>query len=122
MAANQLGGSRPALIGTKLASRHYTGANYVEVDVDVGSSKVASMLNGLIIKSAKSLCVDQAYLIEGQSPDELPERLFGCSRFIHCALSEVFTEIDLPESYDEESKYDGAAPAMASPSSLSSPQ
>jgi hypothetical protein len=122
MAANKMGGNRPALIGTKLAARHYTGANYCEIDIDVGSSKVASMLNGLILKSAKSMCIDQGYLIEGQAEDELPERLFGCSRFIHCALKEVFTELALPDEYNEHKEYSGVAfVEPVSPSSVSSP-
>lgn len=44
-AVEKLGGSRPVLIGSKLTTKYFSGPNYLEVDMDVGSSMVASMLN-----------------------------------------------------------------------------
>lgn len=99
LAASQLGGNKPCIIGNKLTVTYNQGANYIEANIDVSSSKVASTLNGLIIRSSSSFCVDECFLIEGQTPDELPERFIGLSRFIHAALKNIYSDLDLPEDY-----------------------
>lgn len=103
LAANQLGGNRPAILGNKLIVSHYGNQHYVELDIDVGSSRVASTLNGLILRSAKSLCVDEGFLLEGQDEEELPERLICSIRFIHCNLKNVSIDIDLPGDFNADS-------------------
>ena len=102
LAASQLGGNRPCLIGNKLSVTYNDGPNYIEVNIDIGSSKIASTLNGLIIRSAKGLCVDECFLIESQQDDELPERFIGLSRFIHCTLETVKYTMTLPNDYVDE--------------------
>lgn len=42
---DKLGGERPVLIGKKLTTKYFRGANYLEIDMDVGSSLIATMLN-----------------------------------------------------------------------------
>jgi len=91
---SNLGGLRPCIIGNKLTTQHFTGHNYVEVNMDVSSSKVASMLKGVILKSAAGMVIDCAWLIEGQEEDELPERLVGASRWTHCDMNKVGTWLD----------------------------
>ncbi len=43
------------------------GANYIEVDVDVGSSRTAANVVGTVQGSLKSLVIDLAVLLEGHS-------------------------------------------------------
>lgn len=69
--------------------RYYKGVNYFEINVDVGSSKIASMVNGIILKGASSVITDLAFLFEGQSPEELPERMLGCLRFHSCDIANL---------------------------------
>eukprot|EP00040_Diaphanoeca_grandis_P016978 m.88081 g.88081 ORF g.88081 m.88081 type:complete len:270 (-) comp26152_c1_seq1:106-915(-) len=83
MAVSALGGFRPVIMGKGyLQQHHFSGANYCEVDVDVGSSRVARGIMNVVVPQMKKLIVDEAFLIEGQHIDELPERLLGCSRGI----------------------------------------
>ena len=44
------------------------GENYIEVDVDVGSSRTAANVVGTVQGSLKSLVIDLAVLLEGHSP------------------------------------------------------
>jgi hypothetical protein len=49
----------------------------MEVDIDVGSSSVAATVVGLVQGATKSLVVDMGIVLEGHTPDELPESLLG---------------------------------------------
>lgn len=49
-----------------LDQKHFSGANYTEVDVDIGSSRIARGVVGIILPQAKKLIIDEAFLIEGQ--------------------------------------------------------
>ncbi|CAI5719004.1 unnamed protein product [Hyaloperonospora brassicae] len=79
-------GSTPALIGKKLRQPTYRGKQYFELDVDIGSSAVANRVVGLVSGYTKKLVIDMGFVLEGQSPDELPERLFGSVRLVHLDL------------------------------------
>ncbi|KAL4094541.1 hypothetical protein PRIC1_010202 [Phytophthora ramorum] len=79
-------GSTPALIGKKLRQPTFRGKQYFELDVDIGSSAVANRVVGLVSGYAKKLVIDMGFVLEGQSPDELPERLFGSVRLVHIDL------------------------------------
>ena len=48
------------------------GPRYIEVDVDVGSSKTAANVVGLVQGALKSLVIDIAVLLEGHSTVWLP--------------------------------------------------
>lgn len=89
-----LGGERPVIIGTKLTTNFYKGANYLEVDMDVSSSTVASMLNGIILKSLGGAVVDCAWLMEGQKKEELPERIVAGVRINFVYPEEVTVVLD----------------------------
>ncbi|CAH0482813.1 unnamed protein product [Peronospora belbahrii] len=79
-------GSTPALIGKKLRQPTFRGKQYFELDVDIGSSAVANRVVGLVSGYTKKLVIDMGFVLEGQSPDELPERLFGSVRLVHTDL------------------------------------
>ena len=63
------------------------GPRYFEVDVDVSSSSVAANIVGLVQGMTRSLVVDMAIVLEGHSPEELPEQLLGTVRCAHLDLN-----------------------------------
>nr|XP_043635234.1 protein ENHANCED DISEASE RESISTANCE 2-like isoform X1 [Erigeron canadensis]XP_043635235.1 protein ENHANCED DISEASE RESISTANCE 2-like isoform X1 [Erigeron canadensis]XP_043635236.1 protein ENHANCED DISEASE RESISTANCE 2-like isoform X1 [Erigeron canadensis] len=80
-------GSTPCLLGKAVDCNYIRGANYLEVDVDIGSSTVANGVLGLVIGAITSLVVDMAFLVQANTTDELPERLIGVVRISHLELS-----------------------------------
>lgn len=100
-AVSRLGGNRPAILGNKLTTHHYQGANYTEVDIDVASSTVARTLNGLILGYTSGMTVDLGFLLEGQEEAHLPERMVGVTRFLACDMPSSAALVDLPDDYDE---------------------
>uniref|UniRef100_A0A7S2W3E6 Protein ENHANCED DISEASE RESISTANCE 2 C-terminal domain-containing protein n=1 Tax=Mucochytrium quahogii TaxID=96639 RepID=A0A7S2W3E6_9STRA len=93
-AIDMLGGERPVLIGKRLTTTYHKGENYLEVDMDVGSSNIASMLNGIIIKSSGSFVIDECFCIEAQEEDELPERALCTIRWNRCSLEHCGFKLD----------------------------
>ncbi|CAH1451792.1 unnamed protein product [Lactuca virosa] len=80
-------GSTPCLLGKAVDCNYIRGANYLEVDVDIGSSTVANGVLGLVVGAITSLVVDMAFLVQANTIDELPERLIGAVRVSHLELS-----------------------------------
>eukprot|EP00887_Chlorella_sp_A99_P003751 scaffold7.g3751.t1 len=90
-------GTTPVLLGQKLTTKYFSNPNkYLEVDVDIGSSSVASSVTNLVCGATKSLVIDMGILIEarrgaahascGQSADQLPEQLLGTLRLSNLDL------------------------------------
>ena len=75
------------LIGRALSCKYCLAENFLEVDVDIGSSMVASAIVHLAIGYITTLTVDLAFLIESQTPSELPERILGAVRFSELNLA-----------------------------------
>ena len=71
------------------AQDYFRGANYLEVNIDVGSSKIASMVNGVVLRGASSIVTDLAFTLEGHTVEELPERMVACSRFMNGDIAAV---------------------------------
>jgi len=94
VAVSSLGGERPVLVGNKLETRSFVGKNYLEMDINVASSKVAVMLNSVIIRASAALTVDMAFTIEGLTPQELPERVLGTWRWINCSIDQIAVVVD----------------------------
>lgn len=69
------------VIGRALKCRYFSGESFVEVDIDIGSSVVASAIVHLAFGYITTLTVDLAFLIESQDQSELPERILGAVRF-----------------------------------------
>ncbi|CAG9460131.1 unnamed protein product [Pedinophyceae sp. YPF-701] len=84
-------GSTPVLLGRKVTTHYYRGPNYLEVCVDVTSSSAANTAVRLVQNATKSLMIDMAVLIEGQSDDELPEKIIGHARFDRLDLRQNLT-------------------------------
>ncbi|PIA53709.1 hypothetical protein AQUCO_00900354v1 [Aquilegia coerulea] len=69
------------ILGRAVACKYFVRENYIEVDVDIGASMVASAIVHLAFGYITTLTVDLAFLIESQTEAELPERLLGAVRF-----------------------------------------
>ncbi|KAL2610516.1 hypothetical protein R1flu_029089 [Riccia fluitans] len=69
------------ILGKQLTCRYHRGDDFLEVDVDIGSSMVASAIVHLAINYITTITVDLAFLIEGKTEEELPEKLLGAVRF-----------------------------------------
>ncbi|XP_068324622.1 protein ENHANCED DISEASE RESISTANCE 2-like [Pyrus communis] len=69
------------IIGRALSCYYCASDSFLEVDVDIGSSMVASAIVHLAFGYITTLTVDLAFLIESQTESELPEQLLGAVRF-----------------------------------------
>ncbi|KAI9081804.1 hypothetical protein K1719_036226 [Acacia pycnantha] len=85
------------IIGRALTCKYCTGENFLEVDIDIGSSMVASAIVHLAFGYISTLTVDLAFLIESQAEYELPEKLLGAFRFsdLDPASARTFEPISL---------------------------
>lgn len=61
-------GTKPALIGKKLKQRYFQGPNYLEVDIDLGSSMVAARILSVVRDYCSSITVDMAVTIQVCTP------------------------------------------------------
>jgi hypothetical protein len=82
-------GSKPVLTGTKVAQQYFRGSRYLEVDIDIGSSVVASNVLALVNSSSAALVLDIGITIQGNAEDELPERMLCAVRWhgVHIATA-----------------------------------
>eukprot|EP00271_Cylindrocystis_brebissonii_P019268 TRINITY_DN580_c1_g2_i2.p1 TRINITY_DN580_c1_g2~~TRINITY_DN580_c1_g2_i2.p1 ORF type:complete len:793 (-),score=119.22 TRINITY_DN580_c1_g2_i2:374-2752(-) len=79
----QAAGSRPVPLGQLMEVHYSSGESYFEVDVNMGSSSVVRGVISMIFGYISMLVVDLAFVIKGDSEEELPEKLVGavrCSR------------------------------------------
>lgn len=83
-----LGGEKPTIIGNKLHTPYFRGRNYLEVDIDISSSTIACSVTGLVIPKISGMEIEHAFLIEGKSGEELPER---CLCAIRIQQSDLIT-------------------------------
>ncbi|XP_019055939.1 PREDICTED: protein ENHANCED DISEASE RESISTANCE 2 isoform X2 [Nelumbo nucifera] len=86
-------GSSPCLLGKAVDCNYIRGPKYLEIDVDIGSSTVANGVLGLVCGVITTLVVDMAFLVQGNTADELPERLIGAIRVSHVELSSAIVPI-----------------------------
>lgn len=69
------------VIGRALSCNYCVGENFLEVDMDIGSSMVAKAIVHLAFGYITTLTVDLAFLLESQTESELPEEILGAFRF-----------------------------------------
>lgn len=72
---------KPALLGRKVVQRYFRGPGYMEIDVHVGSSSIASQIVGVTRGYSKYASYDVGITIQGEDPSELPEKLLGAMVF-----------------------------------------
>ncbi|RAL44166.1 hypothetical protein DM860_016412 [Cuscuta australis] len=73
-------GTKACLLGKAVACSYLCQDNFLEIDVDIGSSSVARSIMGLVLGYASSLVVDLAILLEAKEESELPEQILGTVR------------------------------------------
>ncbi|XP_038972305.1 protein ENHANCED DISEASE RESISTANCE 2-like isoform X1 [Phoenix dactylifera] len=80
-------GKKACLVGQALASHYFRGSNYLEVGIDAGSSTVARGVVSLVLGYLNNLVIELAFLIQGNTQEELPELLLGTCRLNHLDAS-----------------------------------
>ncbi|XP_024522558.1 protein ENHANCED DISEASE RESISTANCE 2 [Selaginella moellendorffii] len=73
-------GTKACLLGRAVTCHYYRKDNYLEVDVDIGSSSVARGVIGLVLGYVTKIVVDLAIVVEAKDDDELPEYILGTTR------------------------------------------
>ncbi|XP_078443186.1 ENHANCED DISEASE RESISTANCE protein (DUF1336) [Wolffia australiana] len=73
-------GTKACLLGKAVTCNYIRQDNFLEIDVDIGSSSVARSIIGLVLGYVTSLVVDLAILIEAKEDSELPEYVLGTVR------------------------------------------
>ncbi|KAA8525669.1 hypothetical protein F0562_007524 [Nyssa sinensis] len=92
-----VGNYSACLLGKALTCNYHKGSNYLEIDVDIGSSAIASAILHLALGYVTAVTIDMGFLVEAQAEDELPENLFGAVRVCQMEMSSA-TFIDTPSS------------------------
>ncbi|KAE9585758.1 hypothetical protein Lal_00010189 [Lupinus albus] len=80
-------GKKACLVGQALAMNYFQGKNYLELGVDIGSSSVARGVVSLVLGYLSHLVIEMAFLIQGNTREELPEFLLGTCRLNHLDAS-----------------------------------
>ncbi|CAL9075498.1 unnamed protein product [Musa acuminata var. zebrina] len=82
-------GKKACLVGQALDINYFCGSNYIELGVDVGSSTVARGVVSLVLGYLTNLVIEMAFLIQGNTEEELPEFLLGTCRLNHLDASKA---------------------------------
>ncbi|KAF8036755.1 hypothetical protein BT93_C2462 [Corymbia citriodora subsp. variegata] len=70
-------GTKACLLGKAVTCKYLRQDNFLEIDVDIGSSSVARSVIGLVLGYVTSIVVDLAILVEAKEESELPEYILG---------------------------------------------
>ncbi|XP_010519630.1 PREDICTED: protein ENHANCED DISEASE RESISTANCE 2-like [Tarenaya hassleriana] len=90
-----VGNYSACLLGKALTCNYHRGPNYLEIDVDISSSAIATAILRLALGYVTSVTIDMGFLAESQTEEELPERLIGAVRVCQMELSSAFV-VDAP--------------------------
>ncbi|XP_022765374.1 protein ENHANCED DISEASE RESISTANCE 2-like [Durio zibethinus] len=82
-------GKKACLLGQALEAHYFRGKNYLEVEIDVASSTVARGVANLVLGYLNNLVVEMAFVIQGNTQEELPETLLGTCRLNHLDQSKA---------------------------------
>ncbi|CAN8254560.1 unnamed protein product [Cochlearia groenlandica] len=85
-------GKKACLVGQALEVRYTRGKNYLELDIDVGSSTVARGVTNLVLGYLNNLVIEMAFLIQANTAEELPEMLLGTCRLNYLDASKSVKE------------------------------
>ncbi|KAJ1425953.1 START-like domain superfamily [Sesbania bispinosa] len=80
-------GKKACLVGQALEIHYFHGKNYLELGIDIGSSTVARGVVSLVLGYLNHLVIEMAFLIQGNTREELPEFLLGTCRLNHLDAS-----------------------------------
>ncbi|XP_074360655.1 protein ENHANCED DISEASE RESISTANCE 2-like, partial [Apium graveolens] len=84
-------GTKACLLGKEVTRRYLRHDNFLEINVDIGSSSVARSVIDLVLGYVTSLIVDLTILIEGHEEEELPEYILGTVRLSHVTPESAIT-------------------------------
>ncbi|XP_073393165.1 protein ENHANCED DISEASE RESISTANCE 2-like isoform X2 [Physcomitrium patens] len=73
-------GKSACLVGEALDITYFSSDNYLELDIDIGSSSVARGVVNLVTGYVTKLVIEMAFLIQANTEEELPEKLLGTVR------------------------------------------
>ncbi|KAL3840706.1 hypothetical protein ACJIZ3_025297 [Penstemon smallii] len=73
-------GTKACMLGKAVTCKYIRQDNFLEIDVDIGSSSVARSIVGLVLGYVTSIVVDLAIVIEAKEVEELPEYILGTVR------------------------------------------
>ncbi|KAK4441186.1 protein ENHANCED DISEASE RESISTANCE 2 [Sesamum alatum] len=76
-------GKKACLVGQALEINYFHGKNYLELGIDIGSSTVARGVVSLVLGYLNNLVIEMAFLVQANTPEELPEYLIGTCRLNH---------------------------------------
>ncbi|WOK92102.1 hypothetical protein Cni_G00793 [Canna indica] len=82
-----VGNHAACLLGKALTCNYHRGENYLEIDVDIGSSAIANAILHLALGCVTAVTIDMGFLVEAQEEEELPERLLGAVRVAQMEMS-----------------------------------
>ncbi|KAJ7970446.1 Protein ENHANCED DISEASE RESISTANCE 2-like [Quillaja saponaria] len=80
-------GKKACLLGQALEVNYFRGKNYLELQIDVGSSTVARGVVSLVLGYLNKLVIEMAFVIQANTQEELPEVLLGTCRLNHLDAS-----------------------------------
>ncbi|KAH7674748.1 Protein ENHANCED DISEASE RESISTANCE 2 C-terminal protein [Dioscorea alata] len=103
-----VGNYSACLLGRALTCNYHRGESYLEIDVDIGSSAIASAILRLALGCVTAVTIDMGFLVEAQAEDELPEKLFGAVRVAQMEMSSA-TFVDDTRPRVERNNFRGAA-------------
>ncbi|CAN0899586.1 Protein ENHANCED DISEASE RESISTANCE 2-like [Linum grandiflorum] len=82
-----VGNYSACLLGKALTCNYHRGPNYLEIDVDIGSSAIATAILHVALGCVTSVKIDMGFVVEAQEEEELPERLIGAVRVCQMEMS-----------------------------------
>ncbi|CAA7408233.1 unnamed protein product [Spirodela intermedia] len=82
-----VGNYAACLLGRALRCEYHRGENYLEIDVDIGSSAIANAVLHLALGYVTAVTIDMGFVVEAQEEEELPERLIGAVRVAQMEMS-----------------------------------
>ncbi|XP_020237886.1 protein ENHANCED DISEASE RESISTANCE 2-like [Cajanus cajan] len=92
-----VGNYSACLLGRALTCNYHRGPNYLEIDVDIGSSAIANAILRLALGYVTTVTIDMGFVVEAQTEDDLPERLIGAVRVSQMDMSAA-TLVDAPNA------------------------
>ncbi|PKA59253.1 hypothetical protein AXF42_Ash001346 [Apostasia shenzhenica] len=82
-------GKKACLLGQALEINYFCGRNYLELCIDIGSSTVARGVASLVLSYLNNLVIEMAFVIQGNTQEELPEFLLGTCRLNYLDASKA---------------------------------
>lgn len=89
-------GNTPTILGKKVRQSYSMGSNYMEVDVDIGSSSIAAAVLAVCVGVTKNLVIDVVFVLEGWCEEELPEKVLGSVRFNYLDIKHAALKLTSP--------------------------